>query len=88
LEGKTIKDDSFKRMKGSEVGLEWLESDASAMREPFVVENPEGLGMKMPDEAFSIDDVAEIVGADTPVEVIGANISLLSYAIALTCVFS
>jgi len=78
LEGKTIKDDSFKRMKGSAVGLEWLESDASAMKEPLVVENPEGLGMKMPDEAFSIDDVAEVVGTDTPVEVIGANVSLLS----------
>lgn len=74
LEGKTIKDDSFKRMKGSEVGLEWLESDDTAMREPFVVESPEGLGMKMPDEEFSIDDVAEVVGEDTPVEVIGTGV--------------
>lgn len=60
-------------MKGSAVGLEWLENDDSAMREPFVVETPEGLGMKMPDEGFSVDDVAEIVGEDTLVEVIGIN---------------
>ena len=74
LEGKTIKDDNFKRMQGSEVGLEWLECDDSAMREPFVVETPEGLGMKMPDEEFSVDDVAEMVGDDTPVEVIGTRV--------------
>jgi hypothetical protein len=71
LEGKAIKDDRFRRLEGKAVGLEWLENDDSAMREPFVVETPEGLGMKMPDEDFSIDDVAEIVGQDTPVEVIG-----------------
>lgn len=87
MEGKTIKDDSFKRMNGSEVGLEWLESDANAMREPFVVEKPEGLGMKMPDEAFSVDDVAELVGTDTPVEVIGGNVLLLPRPMVLTCVF-
>lgn len=71
LEGKKIKDDNFQRKQGNDVGLEWLESDDSAMREPFVVETPEGLGMKMPDDDFSIEDVAEVVGVDTPVEVIG-----------------
>lgn len=71
LEGKEIKENTFRRMKGSEVGLEWLESDDSAMREPFIVEFPDGLGMKMPDEDFSVEDVAEVVGEETPVEVIG-----------------
>ena len=87
MEGKTIKDDSFRRMKGSVVGLEWLESDDSAMREPFVVENLEGLGMKMPDEAFSIDDVAEVVGEDTPVEVIGADYLFILYYVSNACIF-
>jgi hypothetical protein len=82
LEGKTIKDDNFKRMQGSEVGLEWLECDDSAMREPFVVETPEGLGMKMPDEEFSVDDVAEMVGDDTPVEVIGTRVLFSSFCVA------
>ncbi|KAF7971632.1 hypothetical protein HWV62_24129 [Athelia sp. TMB] len=70
LEGKNIKENHFKKMKGADVGLEWLESDDSAMREPFIVETPDGLGMKMPDADFTVDDVAEAVGEDTPVEVI------------------
>jgi F-box/leucine-rich repeat protein 10/11 len=74
LEGKKVKDNNFRRMKGSDVGLEWLESDDSAMQEPFIVESPDGLGMKMPDGDFSIEDVAEAVGEETPVEVIGTCI--------------
>ncbi|EGN96043.1 hypothetical protein SERLA73DRAFT_162011 [Serpula lacrymans var. lacrymans S7.3] len=70
MEGKDIKSDQFRRMQGSEVGLEWLESDENSMREPIVIENPEGLGMKMPDPEFTVIDVKEIVGEDTPVEVI------------------
>lgn len=71
FEGKKIKESTFRKMNGADVGLEWLESDDSAMREPFIVETPEGLGMKMPDADFTVDDVAEAVGEDTPVEVIG-----------------
>ncbi|KAG2746648.1 hypothetical protein P692DRAFT_201867625 [Suillus brevipes Sb2] len=52
------------------VGLEWLENDETAMREPIVVENPEGLRMKMPPPEFSVQDVADEVGPETPVEVI------------------
>lgn len=85
LDGKKVKDDSFRRMKGSEVCLEWVESDARAMQEPFVVENPDGLGMKMPDTDFSVDDVVEAVGEDTLVEVIG--IYILPFNTSLTDVF-
>jgi F-box/leucine-rich repeat protein 10/11 len=69
-------------MKGSDLRLEWLETDDSAMREPIVVETPEGLGMKMPPNDFTVDDVVELVGEDTPVEVIG--IMLLSRVRLLT----
>lgn len=71
LEGKAIKEDSFRRMKGTEVGVEWLENDESAMREPIVIESPDGLGMKMPPKSLTVRDVAEVIGAQTPVEVIG-----------------
>ena len=71
MEGKVIKKDPFKRMKGSEVGIEWLETDESAMKEPIVVETEEGLGMKMPPPGFTVDDVVEALGEDHPVEVIG-----------------
>ncbi|KAI0362800.1 Clavaminate synthase-like protein [Trametes cingulata] len=70
MEGKVIKRDPFKRMKGSEVGVEWLENDENAMKEPIVVESEEGLGMKMPAAGFSVDDVVEALGEDHPVEVI------------------
>lgn len=70
MQGKPIKPDPFKRMSGSDVTVEWLESDPEALTEPIVIENPEGLGMKMP-EGFTVDDVAQSIGEDTPVEVIG-----------------
>jgi hypothetical protein len=73
LQGKVIKDADFRRMKGQDVGLEWLASDENAMREPIVVETPDGLGMKMPPKDFTVDDVVELVGGDTPLEVIGAK---------------
>ncbi|KAF8061422.1 hypothetical protein FPV67DRAFT_1563764 [Lyophyllum atratum] len=71
LEEKSIKDSPFKRLNGEDVGLHWLEEDDSAMTEPIVIEQPGGLGMKMPPIDFTVDDVAELVGEDTPVEVIG-----------------
>jgi F-box and leucine-rich repeat protein 10/11 len=76
LETKEIKKDSFKRFKGSELE-EWLEQDDDALREPIVIENPEGLGMTMPPNNFSVEDVAEMIGEDTPVEVIGEIIIII-----------
>jgi hypothetical protein len=71
LQGKEIKESTFKRMKGHEVGLEWLDTDEHAMREPIVIEVPDGLGMKMPPKDLTVDDIAELVGGDTPLDVIG-----------------
>ncbi|KAG7086721.1 hypothetical protein E1B28_002655 [Marasmius oreades] len=69
MEGKPMKEDYFKRMKGGDVGLEWLAEDEYAMTEPFVIDNPAGLGMKMP-ENFGVEDVALLVGENSPLEVI------------------
>jgi F-box/leucine-rich repeat protein 10/11 len=71
IQSKPIKDDNFRRMKGADVGLEWLETDETAMHEPIVVEDPEGLIMKMPPPEFTVQDVADQIGHETPVEVIG-----------------
>lgn len=60
-------------MTGQEVSLTWLEQDEDAMREPIVIEKPDGLGMKMPSEDITIEEIAEIVGEATPVEVIGTS---------------
>ena len=71
MEGKEIKGDWFKRMNGADVGIEWLESDQDAMKDPIVIEEGEGLGMKMPPAEFTVNDVAETLGEEHPVEVIG-----------------
>lgn len=70
MQGKVIKPDPFKRMHGSEVTTEWLESDPEALQEPILVETPEGLGMEMP-EGLTVRQIAESLGEHTPVEVIG-----------------
>ncbi|KAK7056234.1 JmjC domain-containing histone demethylation protein 1 [Paramarasmius palmivorus] len=70
MEGKPIKEDCFKRMEGADVGLEWVETDENALTEPIVIESTDGLGMKMPDTPFGVEDVALLVGENTPLEVI------------------
>lgn len=69
--GAIVVSDSFRRMKGNEVTLDWLNEDDEAMKEPIVIESTEGLGMKMPPEGLTVDDVAKLVGEDAPVEVMG-----------------
>ena len=76
LENKTFKPDNFKRMLGSDVNMDWLEEDEDAMTEPIVVEKPDGLGMKMPPADFTVEDVAELVGDEVSVEVIGFYLPL------------
>lgn len=73
LQGKAIKPDPFKRMAGSEVTVEWIESDPTAMTEPIVVQSPDGLGMRMP-HGLTVSDVTDALGESTPVEVIGQSI--------------
>lgn len=69
LETKEIKKDPFKRLQGSELDS-WLEDDEDALREPIIIEQPEGLGMKMPPRDLTVEHVAEYIGEDTPLEVI------------------
>lgn len=76
LEGKEIRPHNFQRMKGSQVGQEWLDNDEVAMQEPIIIEKQDGLGMQMPGPDFTVEDVADLVGRDTPLEVIGVFVSL------------
>lgn len=60
-------------MKPTELSLDWLLNDPEAMSEPIVINDAEGLralGMRMPAASLSISQIAELVGPDTPVEVI------------------
>ena len=70
MQGKTIKPNPFKHMDGSDVTVEWLETDPFALREPILVEKPDGLGLKMPED-ITVAQIAETLGESTPVEVIG-----------------
>jgi hypothetical protein len=72
IETKDIKPDAFRRLTGTEVNSDWLEQDPEALKEPIVIESPEGLGMRMPDKGLTVADIADIVGSHTPVEVIGS----------------
>ncbi|PLW13949.1 hypothetical protein PCANC_13963 [Puccinia coronata f. sp. avenae] len=63
----------FRKMEPTELSLEWLAQDPNAMSEPIVIDDAEGLralGMRMPDASLSISQIAQLVGPDTPVEVI------------------
>jgi hypothetical protein len=82
IRDKTIHPDTFRRVKGEDLSREWLEQDPLAMTEPIVIENAEGLGMRMPGKEFTVSNVAELVGPDTPVEVMGEYSCVLYILVA------
>ena len=59
-------------MTGSEITQEWLDSDPTAMTEPIIIEEPDGLGMTMPPSSLTVPEIATTLGHDTPLEVIGS----------------
>lgn len=71
LESKTFSKDEFRRMRGSDLTEEWLYDDATAMTEPVIIEKPDGLGMMMPPPSLNVPEIANILGPETPLEVIG-----------------
>ncbi|GAA5971134.1 hypothetical protein JCM3765_004702 [Sporobolomyces pararoseus] len=64
-----IKPDQFKRKKPEELTMEWIYGE-EGMLEPFVVETPDGLGMSMPKRDITVGEIAELIGPQTPLEVI------------------
>jgi hypothetical protein len=60
-------------MKGSDLTEEWLYNDTTAMTEPVIVEKPDGLGMMMPPSSLTVPEIANILGPETPLEVIGLH---------------
>lgn len=58
-------------MNGGDLTLDWIADDDSAMTEPVIIEIPDGLGMEMPQKDLTVSGIAEILGADTPLEVMG-----------------
>jgi F-box/leucine-rich repeat protein 10/11 len=73
LESKTFSRDDFTRMRGSDLTEEWLYNDATAMTEPVIIEKPDDLGMMMPPSSLTVPEIANILGPETPLEVIGLH---------------
>lgn len=71
LASRPVVEHAFRHFTAAELTDEWLWGEES-MKEPFVVDEEEGLGMRMPRRDLRISEVAEMVGRETGVEVIGA----------------
>lgn len=59
----------FPKMAGSELTLEWADSNPEALLEPILIESPEGLGMTMPSPDITVREIARTIGEEKPVEV-------------------
>jgi F-box/leucine-rich repeat protein 10/11 len=73
---RPMKPHNFRRLKGEELNLDWVMSDPSAFLEPIIIESPDGLDMTMPNPSMTVRKVAEVVGTETPVEVMGASAAI------------
>ncbi|KAJ2335516.1 JmjC domain-containing histone demethylation protein 1 [Coemansia sp. RSA 2681] len=68
LESGEFAEDEFEHInEGSTVTAEWIRSRDT--NDPFVVDNPAGLGMEMPDPSVTVNDIAAAIGKDTAVSV-------------------
>jgi hypothetical protein len=60
-------------MRAEQLTVQWLESDPTAFCEPIFIENPEGLDMKVLPTDIKISEIADLVGRDWPIDVIGES---------------
>ncbi|KAI8850252.1 hypothetical protein BC829DRAFT_389608 [Chytridium lagenaria] len=67
LSTKRFSPNKFPYVNGETVTSEWVQK--TGMREPFIVEEPDGLDMRMPRPDITVDDVANMCGRDRIVEV-------------------
>lgn len=61
---------------GHGLTLDWVLNHPESMTEPLIIKEKTGLGMRVPSENITVTQVAQIVGNDMPVEVIGQYILL------------
>ena len=62
LEEKRFTANRFKKMRGSELTLEWVKKNG--LDEPIIIEDPEGLDMVMPGADTTVSDIAVAVGKE------------------------
>lgn len=61
--------DTFPRIHGEQLTLEWLRSSGTPLDTPIIIPTPEGLDIEMPSSSLSPRDVASMMGPTSPVEV-------------------
>ncbi|KAI9344319.1 hypothetical protein BDR26DRAFT_212314 [Obelidium mucronatum] len=66
LRAKRFAPNKFAYVNGEAVTIEWLRK--TGMKEPFLIEEPDGLDMKMPPSALTVDQVADACGRDKIVD--------------------
>ena len=71
VRSKRITPSPFRHVKGSDLNQDWVENDPSAMTEPIIIDKSNDLDMSLPKQLKSVKDVADAVGHEMPVEVIG-----------------
>ncbi|KAI8612775.1 hypothetical protein BC830DRAFT_1244445, partial [Chytriomyces sp. MP71] len=66
LRAKRFAPNKFAYVDGDMVTMDWVRR--TGLREPFLVQNPDGLDMKMPPSSLTVDQVADACGRDKIVE--------------------
>ncbi|KAJ1553636.1 JmjC domain-containing histone demethylation protein 1, partial [Cladochytrium tenue] len=63
---KRFAPNKFPYVNGEDVTLDWVRR--TGLREPFIVEDPDGLDMRMPDPSITVSDIADACGRDRVIE--------------------
>ncbi|XP_030643962.1 lysine (K)-specific demethylase 2Aa [Chanos chanos] len=67
LHSNRFSSDRVKRMEGKDFTYEYIQR--GGLRDPLIFERPDGLGIKMPDPDFSVNDVKTFVGSRRVIDV-------------------
>uniref|UniRef100_A0A671RXD7 [histone H3]-dimethyl-L-lysine(36) demethylase n=1 Tax=Sinocyclocheilus anshuiensis TaxID=1608454 RepID=A0A671RXD7_9TELE len=71
LHNKRFSSDRVKRMEGKDLTYEYIQR--CGLRDPIIFERPDGLGIKMPDPDFSVNDVKSLVGSRRMIDVMDVS---------------
>uniref|UniRef100_A0A673MXR8 [histone H3]-dimethyl-L-lysine(36) demethylase n=1 Tax=Sinocyclocheilus rhinocerous TaxID=307959 RepID=A0A673MXR8_9TELE len=71
LHNKRFSSDRVKRMEGKDLTYEYIQK--CGLRDPIIFERPDGLGIKMPDPDFSVNDVKSLVGSRRMIDVMDVS---------------
>lgn len=74
-ESRPLTKTHFRKVKAEQLTLHWLETDPRAFMEPIFIDHPEGLDMKVLPADIKISEIADLVGRDKPIDVIGESYS-------------